>query len=224
METPKKRDNFYWDELNRPFVSVTHVLSSVLNKPSITYWYGQSIYREVIKDPSIDEKTAMAAPYKISREAAGRGTTIHSLIESYRRTGSVIESVPPELKGYANAFYDWVNSVKPTILDAEKRVYEYEMGYAGQYDMLAEIGGKKYVIDFKTSKKGEVYDEAHMQVSAYIHCLEGVKDGIIVALAEDGHYTAKTCRNGFEAFKHALGLYVFINEDKLAKYGWKGTI
>lgn len=217
-----RRDGFYWVG-ERPFISVTEALK-VINKPSIQYWYGQQVYREVIKDPCIDERTALAAPWRASAKAAARGTDIHSIIETFKHTGSLPTDIPEGYRGYATAFLNWVKMVKPTIQECEKTVIQETLGYAGTLDMLADIAGKRFVIDFKTNKKGDIYDEAHLQVSAYLHCLNGVDGGIIVGLAEDGSPTSKMTRNGFTAFRHALGLYAFINEDKLAKYGWKGEL
>jgi hypothetical protein len=105
--------------------------------------------------------------------------------------------------------------MSPVIQECEKTVVNEEYGFAGTLDMIADIGGKRYVIDFKTSKDGTVYPEAHMQVSAYIKSLSGIDGGIIVGLAPDGTYNHQICRDGFEPFIHALGLYRFINEEKL---------
>jgi hypothetical protein len=217
-----KRDGYYWIE-NDPYVSVTEVLK-VIAKPAIQYWYGQQVYREVIKDPTIDERAALAAPYKTSKDAASRGTTIHSIIESFKLTGSVIDTVPEQFKGYAKAFYSWANDIKPEIIYTEKQVSHDFYHYAGTLDMLAKIGGKIYVIDFKTSKDGSIYNEAHLQVSAYRACLNDVDGGIIVGLAENGIYHHTTAFEAFKPFASALTLYAFINQDKLAKYGWKGRL
>lgn len=222
MKNDKRRDGFYWvDKI--PYVSVTEVLR-VINKPALQYWYGQQVYQEVIKDPTIDEKAALAAPYKTSQNAAARGSTVHSLIESYKLTGAVIKDVPDQFKGYANAFYAWANDVKPEVIYTEHEVLNEEYYYAGTLDMLARIGGKIYVIDFKTSKDGTVYNEAHMQVSAYKACLNDVDGGIIVGLAETGIYNHQQTYESFKPFTSALNLYAFINRDKLAKYGWKGQL
>jgi hypothetical protein len=218
----RRRAGFYWIG-DRPYLSVTEILK-IIEKPAIRYWFGQTIYYAMVKDPTLSEQEAMAAPRNISRSKMDRGTTVHSLIEAYKTTGNVIDTVPDEFKGYANAFYKWANDLHPSIQECEKTIVSDEYGYAGTLDMLADIGGKRYVIDFKTSKDGTVYSEAHLQASAYIHCLEGCDGGILVGLAEDGTYTHNLVRDGFEAFKHALGLYQFINQDKLNKLGWRDNV
>lgn len=220
MDVKNRRGGMYWVG-DKPYISVTHALQ-IIDKPQLRYWYGQQVYLATVKDPSIDERTALSAPYAVSKKSADRGSTIHSLIEAYRQNGVIIDTVPDELKGYANAFYKWANDHKPIIQESEKTVVNEEYKYAGTLDMLADIAGKRYVIDFKTNKTGSVYDEAHMQVSAYIKCLSGIDGGIIVALAEDGTYTHQLAKDGFKAFLSALNLYAFINENKLATLGWKG--
>lgn len=217
-----RRAGLYWSDENVPYVSVTHVLGEVIRKRALEYWYGQQVYFATIADPEIDERTALASPYKQGKEAADRGTTVHSIIESYKNTGKQIETVPPQFRGYANAFYDWVDAVKPEILENERSVYNHQHRYAGTLDMLARIGGKLYVVDFKTNKKGDIYNEAHLQVSAYIETMrsEAVEGGLIVSLSESGTYTHQTVKNGFKAFLAALELYKFLNADKLIKLGW----
>jgi hypothetical protein len=212
----KRRGGFYWVN-DKPYLSVTNILR-IIDKPAIQYWFGQQVYFATIKDPSIDERTALNAPYATSGSAKDRGTVIHSIIEAHKHGADRI-TPPPDLKGYTNAFYSWFDDIQPKVLDNEKTIINQEYGYAGTLDMLAEINGVPHVIDFKTSKKGIIYNEAHIQVSAYINC-EEVRDGLIVALAEDGTYTQAKARDGFEAFKHALELYKFINEDKLRSVGY----
>jgi hypothetical protein len=43
-----------------------------------------------------------------------------------------------------------------------------------------------------------------------------------VALAADGTWNQQVARDGKEAFLHCLGLYQFINREKLESLGWKG--
>lgn len=230
----KRRAGAYWLD-GRPFISVTEILKCI-NKPSITYWYGQQVYYAMAKDPTLDERTALAAPYRKSGEAANRGSLIHGVIEKYKQTGHIpsAEELCEEnhlilskeekanLQGYIDAFKHWNEDFKPTIIENERTVVNPTKGYAGTLDMIAEIGGKRHVIDFKTNKDGNIYDEAHMQVSAYLNC-DGMSDcdgGIIVALAADGTYTHQIAKNGYIAFLSALDLYVFLNYAKIKALGW----
>lgn len=217
--TKNRRGGFYWHpETDKPYISVTNVLRATIDKPALRYWFGRKVYYAMAKDPGIDEKTALNAPYKSSSKAKDRGSTIHSLIEAHKNGSPRIKPGTEELQGYAKAFYDWFEDINPEVLENEKTVYA-DIGFAGTIDMVARIGGKVYVIDFKTSKGGQVYDEAHLQVSAYKYAL-GTDAGMIVALSEEGKYTQVQARDGFGAFKHALGLYKFLNEEQLKEVGY----
>lgn len=217
---PSKRAGYYWNN-DRPYVSVTKALGIIDKGYALQRWYGQQVYLAVCKNPSISEKDALYAPYLESRKAADRGTTVHSLIEAYKN-GHPIEAVPTQFQGYVDAFHKWVGDHSPKVIENERTVYSNKYGYAGTLDMVAEIGGKKYVIDFKTNKDGNVYTEAHMQVSAYLNSdgMEGFEGGIIVALAADGTYTHQLAKNGFYAFLNALELYVYINYAEVKSLGW----
>jgi hypothetical protein len=217
-----RRAGMYYNN-DRGYISVTKVLTVIDKGYALQRWYGKEVYMAVAANPSISEKDALYAPYMASRKAADRGTTVHSLIEAFKQTGTVVNTVPEQFKGYANGFYRWVEDHKPIILESEKSVFNNKYGYAGTLDMIANIGGKRYVIDFKTNKDGNVYTEAHMQVSAYINAddMIGIDGGVIVSLAEDGTYTHQIAKNGFRAFINALELYAFINYGDLMKLKWK---
>lgn len=221
-QTNDRRGGCYFIGQQPPYISVTEITSKIIDKPQLRYWYGKMVYEEVIKNPYIDEAEALAAPSKATRKAANRGTTIHSLIEAHKKTGVVIETVPDELKGYASAFYDWTSKNNLEILESERTVFNEEYKYAGTLDMLAKLNGETVVLDFKTNKTATIYDEAHLQVSAYQHSLPEMYPAYIVALAPDGTWTQSKARDAFNIFLHALSVYAFINQEKLQKWGWKG--
>lgn len=211
-----RRGGMYWVG-DRPFVSVTEVLKTI-DKPAIRHWYGQQVYYAMCKEPSLSEQEALAAPYRVAKESAGRGSTIHSLIEAHPNIR--LEAVPQDLRGYAQAFVLWSQEVRLKVLEHEKTIVSQEYGYAGTMDMIADIAGRRYVIDFKTSKDGTVYTEAHMQVSAYKQCLEGVDGAIIVGLSPNGQYNHVQSKESFKPFLACLELYKFINQEKLMKLGY----
>lgn len=67
------------------------------------------------------------------------------------------------------SFVDWNNEVKPKYILSEKTVISRKHRYGGTIDVLCEIGGETWLIDFKTAK--EVYMSHIIQLSSYKHGL-----------------------------------------------------
>lgn len=222
----EKRGGFYFQN-GKPYLSVTEILK-VISKPAISYWFGREIYRAMLLDPTLDEKTAMAAPYKTTDKAKARGTTIHSIIEAYKTTGETIDTIPDELKGYATAFYQFMKDHNVKIIEQEKSVYDEKNKLAGTLDMYVQIGEKLMIVDAKTGK--DIYDEVRLQNSAYANMLRlaGHKvDEIAVLLLETGDdglptgkYRFATLEEDFEAFLACKTLYIWQNKEKLLKLGY----
>jgi len=217
----KRRGGFYWvgDAKDTPYLSVTKVLS-IIDKPALRYWFGQQVYFAMVKDPSLDEKTALSAPYKVSDTAKNRGTTVHSIVEAYKNVGQF--EVAPEYKGYADAFHKFMQTTHAQILDQEKTVLSAKHKYAGTLDMLASINGKNTLIDVKTGK--DIYQEAFIQLSAYRNALEegGTKidDIAVVLLQPEGGYKFEYGVYDFEAFLACKKIFEAVNREMLTKIGY----
>lgn len=195
----------------KPYVSVTKVLE-IIDKPALKYWHGEEIYHALVANPSLSKEEAMAAPYQKTKDAQNRGITVHSVVESYKQTGKVIESIPEQFKGYTEAFYRWIED-HPSyqIVENEKTVVNKKFHYAGTLDMLIKVEGKNYIVDIKTNKDGNIYDEAFLQTSAYQYALRemGIAcDGMfILALSETGKYTYREADDRMVSFLAALYLW-----------------
>ena len=105
---------------------------------------------------------------KISRQASGRGTRIHTLCEKY------IDNEKPEFKSPLDQ--ELFNRFKPTlhrinnVYAQELRMYSDHLRIAGTVDCVAEFDGVLSVIDFKTAKRAknkEDIENYFMQCSAY---------------------------------------------------------
>jgi hypothetical protein len=217
----KKRGGCYWIN-NNPYASVTTILS-VIAKPALMYWFGKEVYYAMVKDPSLGEKAALAAPYITNDKAKTRGTFIHSLVETYKRGFRVDDDmIPVDYLGYSNAFYKFIDDLDPTFKIREKTVFSKENHYAGTLDVVLELGTGDYVIDVKTGKN--IYQEAFIQGSAYQQALkeEGVETagvGVLLLMA-NGDYEFKTTTDTvdlFEAFMATKKLWEFINKESLQK-------
>lgn len=127
---------------------------------------------------------------KISRQASGRGTRIHTLCEQY------IDNVTPEVKSPFDL--ELFNKFKPTlhrinnVYAQELRMYSDHLRIAGTVDCIAEFDGVLSAIDFKTAKRlknEEDIENYFMQCSAYAIMFEeqfGIPVAqIVVAIAVD---------------------------------------
>ncbi len=185
-----RRGGYYWLD-NEPYPQVTGILG-ILDKPALRYWFGRQVYMAVVANPTLSEKEALAAPYKVTEKAQDRGSTIHSIVEAYKHTQEYIDNVPPEFKGYAQAFYKWTADNHITIQEHERTVVSRKYVYAGTLDLLVTLNGntEPIVVDVKTGK--DIYPEAFLQLSAYRQALkeEGTQTGgvAVLLLQEDGSY------------------------------------
>lgn len=223
-----RRGGYYWNG-DTPYVSVTTILN-VLPKEALTYWFGQEVYRAMVRNPQLSEKEALSAPYQKSEKAMSIGTTVHSIVEAYKATHTEIPQVGVDYQGYANAFYAWVKLHEPEIIANEKTVLSTKHMYQGTLDMMAMIKGETYIIDIKTGK--DIYPSVELQLSAYQEALEenGMHvDKLAVLLLEKGkdgqatgNYIFKTVSPRFEEFLAAKKIWAWLNSDKNKKYGYKG--
>lgn len=209
-----RRAGFYWID-NKPYISVTQVLK-ILDKPALRYWYGQQVYRAYTKDLELSEQEALSAPYKVGKEAMSRGTQVHELIENWVHK----QTVPDELSLYIKAFDDFMRDHQVKLLQHEQTVVCEKERYAGTLDLIADIGGKNFFIDVKTSKDGAIYQEAGLQLSAYRYAHGKDHEIAVVSLSSKGTYTFQVMTYDIEAFLAAKKLYEYINHELLVDVGY----
>ena len=229
MTQVKDRRGGLYFKYNKAYLSVTEIINKVLDKPALRYWFGQQVYLATIKDPSIDEKEALSAPYKVSNKAKDRGSTIHSIVEAFKETGEIIDKIPDDYKGYAQAFYDFMNTFDIKILEQEKTIFSNKHMIAGTLDIFAKIKDKQYIIDVKTGK--DIYQEAGLQLSAYAEIMREnsyVVDDIAILLLETGKdglptgkYKFQTMTDDFETFNALKRVYIYLNKDRLITLGYQ---
>ena len=105
-------------------------------------------------------KVGFEAADKVSRESSEFGSKVHKLVEGVLKDELKlsIESELPEDQ-CAIEIILWLdkNNVKPLFetyaKSLEIEVKDEELGLIGHFDMAAEINGKPYIVDFKTSNK-----------------------------------------------------------------------
>lgn len=138
---------------------------------------------------------AKAGPEWFDRKdrRAAEGTAVHEKILEILAAGKRIPSladVTEAERGYAQGVIAWWAKVKPKPIESEQVVYSRAHGFAGRLDLIAEIDGRRTIVDLKTGFIGE---SAHVQLSAYElaanECGFGpIEATMLLKVYEDGAY------------------------------------
>lgn len=131
----------------------------------------------------------------ILEEAGDRGSRIHAALEDLlngeevsidkpyhsKLTGEEKDLTADEWEAIIS-FRDWFKVTKPKVISVESEAYydpdeRFSHGYAGTVDLVCEIGGEKWIVDFKTSK--DIHDSHKIQLTAYRHALGEHKIAIL---------------------------------------------
>jgi len=157
-------------------------------------------------------QSAKGESQRLKSEAAGRGTSIHRLIEGSLATSLPISEETPEINGIRT----WLQSGLGSIIAVERRVYSRRYRYSGTFDLLAEYRNALVLMDWKTGKS--IYPEFRLQTAAYVKAYEEefpsqkIEGRYLVRIAEDGstephYYPRSTLRLDFAAFLGAKRLF-----------------
>jgi hypothetical protein len=121
-------------------------------------------------------------------EAAGIGSLVHKFAEEFARAKlgqgeyPSVEHEDERVVAGISAFLEWYNTNQVKFLEVERMLYSRQHGYVGLTDVIAEVNGRKLIMDYKTAKG--VYSEHFYQLSGYWGAFEeetGVKlDGAAV--------------------------------------------
>jgi len=170
-------------------------------------------------------------PDDIKNEAAGIGTTVHSMIEhwifgqdEFIPDENVTREIILEAKKGFSEYIKWSEKNKVEYLESEVRLISEKYRYGGTADGIVRIDGKVYLLDFKTSK--HVYMAHIAQLAAYDQAIKeteatkGYKiDGWILIEIKKGeleegkerirpHFLEKeTIVDGMDMFKAALYIH-----------------
>ena len=171
-----KGKRFYVTPEGNKYPSITTVLSD-RNKEGIIKWR-ESVGNDVAN--------------QVMRQAASRGTAVHTLIENYLNNEELSKQdvLPVALFATIKSELDNINNIRIQ----EGGLYSDKLGVAGRVDCIAEYKGKISVIDFKTStkeKKEEWVENYFIQGAAYCEMYEERFDQpidrvVILIVTEDG--------------------------------------
>jgi hypothetical protein len=193
---------FYFDEQGKPVPSVTTILEAYPKDAGYFKW---------LKDAGTDADT-------IRDEAGRRGSIVHELTERYDRGEEVSLLTGEGWPGYKmlewsmfERYVDFSTRFEPEHLMVEQNFVSPELGYAGTIDRVMELGGKRYLVDIKTSNA--IYDSYWLQLAAYkeLHFLNVESsrlDGVAILWLN-----AKTRTNGKAGDIQGVGWQMVIRED-----------
>ncbi len=131
--------------------------------------------------PSVALNTLKRSRYQVTNPAKRRGTEVHRLCEPAILGEDVnMDAVPIELRGYVEAYLDFLDVVNPQPVALELTVASVKAPrrYAGRLDLIGDlpavrhdgrvIPADRWLLDVKTGEKG-VYAEAALQLCGYQH-------------------------------------------------------
>jgi len=144
------------------------------------------------------------------------GTEVHKQIEKFIKKEFDFKAPrEAEVDNCLTAFSDWFDINNVEIIETEKTLIHFDLGYAGTCDAVAIINGTKYIIDWKTSKS--IYPEYALQLAAY-RIAEGNNLSVAVLRLdkETGEYEFKDMSKHIEQKEKAFInlLDFFYNEKK----------
>src|SRR3990167_5788165 len=158
FEFDEKKHMYYFDGVK--MTGVTTILG-IIAKPQLISWAARMAIENVkeninaIISATADEreillKNAQNAHAQKKDKAADIGTIVHKAVEEWIKEKKIPVLDESGMTMF-NQFVKWAEDNNVKFLDSEHKVYSKEHFYAGTLDFICEIGGKKYLGDFKTS-------------------------------------------------------------------------
>jgi len=166
----------------------------------------------------------------IVKKAADEGTQVHEMCEDYlngKELNFLEHGIPmydPNVWQMFLRFVDWWETYKPTLLETEVHLFSDKIKVAGTCDLVCEIEGEVWVIDFKTSNNLQTIYELQTAIYAecYKECFNKMADrqGILwLKSSKRGPKEGKMQGKGWEMFEskrtHEENLDIFKTVKKL---------
>jgi len=179
--TPKHSMRYYLHPDGSKFYSVTSMLAATKSDKS----------KEALKSWRI--RVGKAESMKILEHAGVRGTSIHSLCESYLRNEKLNQDEYRQNKKVFNSISNELLNID-NVIACELPMFSRVLNLAGTADCIAEYKGVLSLIDFKTSrkeKKKEWIEDYYLQCVCYALMLREryniqVKQ-VVIIIGIDGH-------------------------------------
>lgn len=185
--------------------SITTVISQA--SMSLDGWIGHMAATAVIQDQRLPEAIGNVAKLKaVARQAsdaaaqyrdaaAARGDRVHGYCEQIALRGLGRPHTAAEARAeleehgegaFAGRFDEWWEQYQVVPLAAEVTVWNEEVGYAGTLDLVAEIGGRLCLIDYKTRGTGRDGKVKPLDPKVVMQLAAGAKAQEMIVDAEAG--------------------------------------
>jgi hypothetical protein len=110
---------------------------------------------------------------EIVRKAAEQGSKIHNAIDDFLKGYEITwqDSLSGKINFTAEEwkmlmrFVEFYTSYEPVVIASEATFISEKLGFAGTLDMVCEINGQLWLIDYKSSNA--IHDTHELQISAY---------------------------------------------------------
>lgn len=193
------------------FDSVSSIVGT-LDKPALQHWLKDQSARGAVEAErmgalaGVSEEDILRVMRKLGLgadaardEGSDRGKAVHAAMHTLATEGR-----PPNPADFPEAWRLWLQgsmrawlALDPLVIASEEIACHPQLAYAGRPDLLAVVGGKVTLIDYKTGK-GKIYDGAHYQTRLYalalLRCLGlKVERILIVGIDDDGGYQLVEC-------------------------------
>lgn len=246
----QQRQNHAYTINGNRAVGVTTAIGKGFPKPALMYWAAKCVaveaaellemneiaFAEWISEHNIGADQLIdylrKAPVRQRDTAAVRGTKVHKIAEKLIFGEGA--DIPEDLKGHVESCVKFMDEWKVRPLLVENTIGSYRWGYAGTFDLIAELPDQRRVLfDYKTGRSG-IWPDTALQLAAYRYADAYVaKDGTEIPMKEVGITEAKavwiradgydvipllTDGTVFKAFLHVL--QVAKNVDLME--AWKG--
>lgn len=210
----KKRNGFYYRD-DKEYPSTTKILGEVLAKPALLYWYGREATRIALKNPELNEKEVMAELQLKVKTSADRGHKVHEFIQAF----SSAKEPTDDIKPYIEAFWSWWKTHSPQVIYQEIECFSELYNYACRLDWVGRINDRVWIIDFKTSADGTLYQEVGLQLASNRQALleeKGISVDAIgaVGLASTGEFVFKEMNDTIEDFLNVKRVWEWMKRKK----------
>jgi hypothetical protein len=156
----------------RKMPGVTTILGATMPKQALINWAAETTANYAVDNwddlgtlaPSKRLKELLGARFADRDQAANRGTEVHAMAEAYIRGEDI--DVPLAIDGHVRQYEAFVADQRVTPVEVEVVVANRAVGYCGTVDLVADVDGRRKLVDLKTSRSG-IFPETALQTVAY---------------------------------------------------------